>query len=179
MKDWIILYVRHGFEYKVLRVLQERLDTKYFSPFIPCWEKFYKNRGVILNKYKLLFPGYIFLQTEIDPKNVANELRRELRDKVKCKHIYKILHYGNNQDNIVVKAEERIYWDRLLDKNFCLSGSVGFIKSDLVNIVSGPLHGLEGRIKYINRHKREAIVEIEIMEEKREIRLMLEILYKA
>jgi transcriptional antiterminator NusG len=49
---------------------------------------------------------------------------------------------------------------------------------DTIRITSGALMGFESRIKKINRHKREAVVELQIMGAKREVSLMLEILVK-
>jgi transcriptional antiterminator NusG len=95
---------------------------------------------------------------------------------MKC--VYSLLHYGDNKKDVAVREEERSYWERLFDADFCVVGSVGFIEGDTIQITSGSLIGLEGQIKKINRHKREAIVEMEIVGARREVTLMLEIIEK-
>jgi len=77
------------------------------------------------------------------------------------KDIYSILHYGDDERDVVIREGERLYWERLFDADFCVVGSIGFIEGDAMRITSGALMGLEGRIRKINRHKREAIVEME------------------
>ena len=48
----------------------------------------------------------------------------------------------------------------------------------MIRMVAGALVGLEGRIKKINRHKREAIVEMEMMGAVRKVAVMLEVVEK-
>lgn len=57
-------------------------------------------------------------------------------------------------------------------------GSVGIIEGDKIVVTSGPLVGKGGCIKKINRHKHEAIVEMEVMGAVREVRVMLEVVEK-
>jgi transcriptional antiterminator NusG len=55
---------------------------------------------------------------------------------------------------------------------------VGFCEGDKVRVTSGALVGLESLIKKVNRHKREAIVEMEMMGDVRRVKLMLEVVEK-
>jgi transcriptional antiterminator NusG len=66
----------------------------------------------------------------------------------------------------------------MFDSNFCIRGSVGFVEGDVIRITSCALVGMESWIKKINRHKRKAVVEIEIMGNVREVKLMLEVVEK-
>jgi transcriptional antiterminator NusG len=119
-----------------------------------------------------LFPGYLFVQTEVEPELIADKLKKVMED---TKHIYSLLYYGNDKKNVVVRESERLYWERLFDSEFCIPGSVGFIENDRICVTSGALMGLEGQIKKINRRKREATVEMTMMGAKREVVLMLEV----
>lgn len=56
--------------------------------------------------------------------------------------------------------------------------STGIIEGDLVHIFTGPLQGMEGMIKKIDRHKRMAYLEIEIFGRKVEMQAGLEIIKK-
>ena len=185
MKNWVILFVRTGSEEKIARLLKEKLNAEEYQPFLPVRETFRKSKGVIRKERKLLFPGYVFIQTEIEAGSIAEKLKSDLTDMIVDMtdkwhdDIYKILHNGDNEKDVVVRKKERLYWERLFDTNFCVAGSVGFIEGDTIRVTSGPLVGMESRIKKIDRHKREAVVEMKVMGSVREIRLMLEVIEKT
>lgn len=176
MKNWVILFTRTGSEAKLAHILKEKLNAEEYLPFVPTKETPHRSKGVVHKVRKPLFPGYVLVQTEIEPNLIAEKLAAALRH---TKDIYTMLHYGGNEKDVVVREKERLYWERLFDADFCVVGSVGFIEGDTIRITSGALVGLEGQIKKINRHKREAIVEMEMMGAKREVVLMLEIIEKT
>jgi transcriptional antiterminator NusG len=103
---------------------------------------------------------------------IADKLKAALKG---IQDIYSLLHYGSNEKDVVMRESERLYWERLFGQDFCIAGSVGFIEGDRIQVTSGALMGLEGQIKRINRHKREAVVEMEMMGAKRDVVLMLEV----
>jgi len=181
MKNWVILFVRTGSEEKLICVLKEKLNAGEYQPFLPVKEMSRRSRGVIRKERKLLFPGYVFIQTDIESSSIAERLNSDLTGMIGDKwheDIYSILHNGDNKKDVAVREKERLYWKRLFDSDFCVTGSIGFIDGDMIRIKSGPLTGMESRIKKINRHKREAVVEMEVMGAVREVRLMLEIVAK-
>ena len=174
-KNWTILFVRTGWEEKLVSVLKEKLNPNEYSPFVPSKETAYRRSGIISKVRKPLFPGYIFVQTEIEPKLIASKLTLALTS---VKGIYSILHYGEDRNDVAMREEERLCWERLFNADFCVVGSVGFIEGDVVRITTGSLVGLEGQIKKINRHKRSAIVEMKMMGAVRDVVLMLEVIAK-
>jgi transcriptional antiterminator NusG len=179
MKNWVILFVRSGAEQQVVRTLKEKLDAAEYLPFIPVKEAPRRSRGVIHKVRKSLFPGYVFIQTEIASDSIAEKLRFAIADVVWNNDIYSILHYGADKKDVALREKERLHWERLLDDDFCITGSVGVIEGDAVRVTSGTLVGMESRIKRINRHKREAVVEMEVMGAVREVRLMLEVVERV
>ena len=178
MKNWVILFVRAGAEEKVTRSLKERLNADEYLPFLPIKESPRRLRGVIYKKCALLFPGYVFVQTEIEEKKIAKHLKTTLKDIIWHRDIYSILHYGTDKNDVALHEKERRHWECLLDAEFCLRGSVGIIVGNKIKVTSGPLVGLEGQIKKINCHKREATVELEMMGAPRPVKVMLEIISK-
>jgi len=181
MKNWVILFVRTGSEEKLARLLKEKLNADEYQPFLPVKETPRRSRGVIRKERKLLFPGYVFILTEIDTDSIAEKLKLDLTSTTGKWHddIYSILHYGDNKNDVAVREKERLYWERLFNSDFCITESVGFIEGDIIRITSGALVGMESRIKRINRHKREVVVEVDVMGAVREVRLMLEIVEKT
>ena len=179
MKKWVVLFARTGLEEELKEMLRENLNAGKFLPFVPTREASYKRKSITQIVRKPLFPGYIFIQTGIEAGLIADNLKMTLNNIKETKHIYSILHYGNDKKDVVVREEERSYWERLFDENFCIQGSIGVIEGDLTRITSGALMGMEGRIKRINRHKREAVLEMSMMGSIREITVMLEIVEKT
>jgi len=175
MKNWVVLFARTGSEEKLVQTLKERLNAEDYLPFVPTKEMPYRSRGIVYKIRKPLFPGYVFVQTEIEPNLIEEKLAKALEN---VKDIYSILHYGDDKKDVVLREEERLHWEHLFDADFCVVGSVGFIEGDAIWITSGALVGLEGQIKKINRHKRQAIVEMEMLGARREVAVMLEVLEK-
>jgi len=175
MKNWVIMFSRTGSEEKLVCILKEKLNTEEYLPFVPSKETPYRNKGVLHKIRKPLFPGYVFVQTDIEQSLIADKLAATLKG---VKEVYTILHYGNDKKDVVMREEERSYWERLFDENFCVVGSVGFIEGDTIHITSGALVGLEGQIKKINRHKRIAVVGMKMMGAVRDVSLMLEVIEK-
>ena len=165
----------------MVRSLKEKLNVGEYQPFLPVKEMPRRNRGVIRKERKLLFPGYVFIQTEIETGLIAEKLKSALTDVTEkwYEGIYSILHYGDNKKDVAVREKERLYWECLFDVDFCIKGSVGVIEGDTIRVTSGPLAGMESRIKRINRHKREAVVEMDVMGAVREVKLMLEVVAKV
>ena len=178
MRNWVVLFVRTGHEEKIRDALSEHLNVDENLPFVPHKETPYRRKGIVHRERKILFSGYVFIQTVIEPILIANKLRPVLEILKGNKHVYSLLCNGNNKNDVIVQEAERRYWEGLFDENFCIRGSVGFIVGDVTRVTSGPLMGMEGKIKRINRHRREAIVEMRIMGTVREVSLMLEIVEK-
>lgn len=57
--------------------------------------------------------------------------------------------------------------------------STGIIENDQVRILTGPLQGMEGYIRKINRHKRKAWVSIEMFGRSVDMEVGLEIISKV
>ena len=66
----------------------------------------------------------------------------------------------------------------LIGDDYIAQESVGVIEGDKITIKYGPLHGLEGSILKVNRHKRIAIIRADFMGGPREIKVGLEIIEK-
>ena len=66
----------------------------------------------------------------------------------------------------------------LIGDDYIAQESVGVIEGDKITIKYGPLHGLEGSILKVNRHKRIAIIRAECMGGARAIKVGLEITEK-
>jgi transcriptional antiterminator NusG len=172
MKNWVILFARTGSEEKLVQILKEKLDAEEYLPFIPTKEIPFRRQGIIRAIRKPLFPGYVFVQTDIEAELIADKLKASLKD---IKNIYSLLHYGSNTKDVTMRESERQYWERLFDADFCIAGSTGFFEGNKICVTSGVLLGLEEQIKRVTPRRREAIVEMQMMGATREVTLMLEV----
>lgn len=117
---------------------------------------------------RILFPGYVFLITQ-NPEKLVNGLKKVIG-------LTKLIGTG---DEIVPLVQEEI--DLLMkigtDKQL-VEMSSGIIENDRVQILAGPLMGMEGNIRRIDRHKRTAYLEIEMFGRTVEMKVGLEIIRK-
>jgi len=158
MDNWIILYVYDGAEERVVRKLKEKLNPSEFQPFIPMKEVIFRRKGIDNIELKMLFPGYVFMQTNVEADLIFDKIKILVRS---YSSIYSVLHYDGNEKNIALNRHERISLEQLMDENFCIKGSIGIITDGILHITSGPLMGMENKVNKIDRHKRSAIVTLE------------------
>lgn len=174
MKNWYILYVKTGYEEKIQKLLLKRLSSEYFISFIPMKKIVYKRKGNANIEKRICFPGYVFIQSEYEEKEFIKyvfPITQQLEG------AYLFLYYENKYD-IRLREEEKLYLSKFIDSNYCIEHSVGYVEGDKIRVVSGILMGMESEIKKINRHKREAIIEIFIMGDNRRLSVALEVLEK-
>jgi transcriptional antiterminator NusG len=138
-------------------------------------QKFFKRHGEVNIVTEHLFPGYLIVETAIESEEFLWRVRGSIN---KSQYIIKILAYGDAQD-ICVSDRDRAQIELLLFEDQCIETSRGIIKGDRIVVTEGPLRGRESMIKKINRHRREAVVELEFMGGVREVKIGLEIVERV
>lgn len=149
--------------------------TKLIDPglmgecFVPRCEVMKKFRGQWIKRAEILIPGYVFVQTK-DPDKLKPALRSVPR-------FTRLL--GN--DDMFTPLDDR---EMAFVQAFTSPGartvamSTGIIEGDEVVILNGPLVGHSGMIRKIDRHKRLAYLEMEILGRRKAVKLGLEIVTK-
>lgn len=172
ISEWYVVRVKSGEEDDAKELLESYdLDVKVLSR-----EYYWKSKGQVIKKNMKLFPGYIFVKSDLNYIDFDIKLNSIRYQNGK---IYKNLKYDNT--GIPALSETEIAMIRKMTgdyKNDVVESSIGFIEGDKVRIVDGPLFGLESNITYINRHKRIARLSIDFLGEVREIEVPLEIVAK-
>jgi transcriptional antiterminator NusG len=168
--NWYIIYVRGSYEEKLV----EYLNECGFTAFVPMKAKYFRDNGVAKTVNQLLFPNYIFVESDLD--NVEFSEKLELLKKRKSGFVKQLRH--DLQGTSALDSSEKAMIERLIGKNNIIENSIGFIENDKVVVTQGPLMGFESHIVYINRHKRIATIEIDIMGEIRSVQVSLEIVSK-
>ena len=120
---------------------------------------------------KILFPGYIFVRTD-----ALEALYLELQ---KVPETTKLI--GTGREIIPLNQRELKFLERFVQKvgtEKIVPMSEGIICGSRTVITSGPLMGMEGYIRKIDRHKRKAWLEVDMFGRKQNIQIGLEIVSK-
>ena len=168
--SWYVIHVRVGKEEAICYKIRTRVPENLWEEcFVPQVETIYKKAGEYQKVIKPLFPGYVFLVCQ-DPEQVAVSLR-------KVPDFTRILKTGEYFEPL---RQQEIDWLLTLAGNeFRVAMSTGYIVGDKICIVEGPMKGMDGAIRKINRHKRTAMVEVSFLGRPTLIRLPLEIVSKT
>lgn len=79
---------------------------------------------------------------------------------------------------IPLKKEEVEFLTAIGSEEHLTGMSKGYIAGDRIIITEGPMKEMAGQIRFIDRHKRLAVVQMEMFGRKMDIRLGLEIVKK-
>lgn len=171
---WYVLFVRTGREQKVEKLLKKRLGTDVFVPFVPLYERLFKISETVKKELKPLFPSYVFIESEVSDQEFL-KIRSTLI--YISSDILRILRYGNTE--IAMRESEKRMLLSLCNDDHCIESSSGIIVGDRIHVTDGPLKGWESMVRKVNRHKRQAWIEIEFMGDIRLVSIALEIVEKV
>ena len=168
--SWYVIHVRTGKEEVVCNKIRTRVPADLWEEcFVPQVENIYKKAGEYKKVISPLFPGYVFIVCQ-DPEKVAVSLR-DVPD------FTRILKTGEEFEPL--RQQEVDCMLTLAGNEFRVEMSTGYIVGDKICIVDGPMKGMDGSIRKINRHKRTAMVEVPFLGRPTLIRLPLEIVSKT
>lgn len=167
---WYVMQVRTGTEENI-RIQCERVIEKDVLErcFIPYYQQKKRFQGKWHIQENILFPGYVFLIAQ-NVEKLAESLHSVIG-------LTKLIGTGN--EIIPLNKEETQFLLRMGKEEQVVEMSTGIIENDKVKIQSGPLVGMEGDIKKVDRHKRKAILEIEMFGRTVEMQVGLEIVAKV
>ncbi len=168
---WYVIQVKTGEENAALESIKLKVDSSlYKTAFIPYYEKKRKVQGEWKTLKHKLFPGYVIIDTEEEKlENVYEELKN-------IPKLTKLLSVGDKITPVTYEEEE--FFKGLMDEDYMVRFSKGYIVGDEVNITEGALKNSIGRIKKIDRHKRIAKLQVKFCGRDTEIEVGLEIIEK-
>ncbi len=170
---WYVFFVQTGREHKVEQFLKEQLDSHLFMPFVPLQETLFKIAGTVKKELKPLFPGYVFVESEL----TSQEFIRRTSTLIHTSHaIFSLLRYSDKE--IAMRESEKRMLLSLCNDKHCIASSSGIMEGNRIYITDGPLKGFESLVKKVDRHKRLAWIEIDFMGDMRLIGVALEIVKK-
>lgn len=171
---WYVIQVRAGQEERIVlqcrKKIQEQPKTGWRARavFHPYYEQKRRYEGAWHIEKKVLFPGYVFLISD-DVEQLFFALKN-------VQGLTKII--GTGQEVVPLTDSEVLLLQKLGGDDQIVETSIGVMEQDKIRITRGPLMGLEGCIKKIDRHKRTAWLEIEMMGRIVETRVGLEVVEK-
>lgn len=170
---WYVLFVQTGREHKVEQLLKEQLESEVFIPFVPLQEILFKKDGSVKKELQPLFPGYVFVESELSSEGFFKRTSTLIHT---LHNIVSLLRYSDTE--IAMRESERQMVLSLCNDDHCIESSSGIMVGDRIHILEGPLKGCERIVRKVNRHKRQAWIEIEFMGSMRSVCLALEIVDK-
>lgn len=166
---WYVIQVRTGTEREIIKQCQTVISQEILEKsFLPCFEEMKRYQGSWHKEQKLLFPGYVFLISE-DSKQLYQRLKQVIG-------LTKLLKTG---DQIISLTDAEIqFLLKFGGKEQLVKMSTGFMEKDQITILDGPLKGMEGYIKKIDRHRREASLTLSMFGRLLDVKVGLEIIAK-
>lgn len=169
-KNWYILFVKSGTELDTCRIFENEKDVVCF---VPKKEALYRTKGKKRVMQKPLFPGYLFFQSSLDRIEFSQFFYRYRQD---TSNLLKEIRYDEDIPALTQEEEEML--ESLLNHEKVLVMSKGVIDNDQVIITEGPLCGYESKIIHIDRHKREAEMQVSLCNRLTTVKVPLEIVKK-
>lgn len=166
---WYVVQVRTGTEERIKIQCAKVIDQTVLEQcFIPHYLEKKRYQGAWHTEENILFPGYVFLVSQRLP-----ELYKNLRRVV---GLTKLL--GTGKEIVPLTDEETSFLQKMGADEYAIEISRGIMINGAVSITEGPLTGMEGYIRKIDRHKRKAWLEIVMFGRTMEMEVGLEIVEK-
>jgi len=169
-KMWYVIWTASRYEERMAeRIKTEAPPDSYKRCWIPRRTERRRVHGELMDVERVLFPGYILIETEA-PEAVQDALRS-------MKDFFGVLRTGDYFTPLSLSEEQLIR--KLTGENGIAGISIGVIEDGKVRVVDGPLVGFEKYIVAVDKHKRTAFLEMELLGEKRRIHVGLEVVDKS
>lgn len=167
--NWYVMQVLTGMEENICVQCRKDIEKSILEKcFLPFYEEKRKIQGEWKTLKKLLFPGYVFVISG-DKDCLYQKLKKVIG-------MTKLI--GTGKEIIPLTKEEVSFLLKFGGEEQIVSMSEGIIEGNKLLIRSGPLQGMEGYIRKIDRHKRKAHLEIPFFGRVQNVQMGLEIVEK-
>ena len=164
---WYVVQTVGGQEKHVLDLVDRLVGEELIQEsFIPQYEVKKRIQGAWKMRTEVLLPGYIFVITDR-----PGELREALRSVPKFTRLL-----GNNDVFTPLDDQEVAFINAFTEPDHrVVEFSNGVMEGDEIVVLNGPLMHQTGLIKKLDRHKRLAYLEFEILGRKKTVKVGLEV----
>lgn len=198
--NWYALYVESGREEMVQALIRKYLDESAIRALVPKRKIRERRQGQYFDVFKTLFPGYVLVQTHMDANMYYN--LKKLPKYYRLLNKYK---YSSNRDKDSKKFDNakedsendgekkfleptNLFFEinedeialilQLIGDEEVIEYSTVYVINTEVIVQSGPLKGMEGNIKKIDKRKNRAKIVLDFMGNKKIMDVGIEILAK-
>lgn len=166
---WYILQVATGSEARMKETLERFLGKELLNEvFYPLYESSYKKGGVRQIRTQVLFPGYLFLDTD----NVTG-LEERLKDMTEFQHLL-----STGKVCTPVGQEEKDFLEKHTTSGHTMCMSRGYMVGREVTITEGAFASYRGELKYVDRHNRYGVMTVRLGQRDVDMQFGLEIMGK-
>lgn len=167
---WYVIQVQARRELAVVEKCRERgLLLPGEDVFVMLYERMVKERGEWRKKTEAAFQKYIIAETED-----TDGFRIRLRN---VGEMAKML--GVDDRIVPIYPEEQEMLERLGGKEHIIRYSEGYTLNDKLIVTDGPMKGMEGRVKWTDRHQRLAGIEVMLLGHKVVVKMGVGILKRV
>jgi transcriptional antiterminator NusG len=163
--NWYALFVETGKEDLVQTMIRKYFDESAIHAIVPKRKLQERKQGQIIEVCKTMFPGYVLINTRMN-SNIYYTLKRIPR-------YYRLLNkYSHNdqneefyENNLFSKIDDSEMDSilQLIDHDGTIDYSTLYLEDGKVFVRKGPLMGLEGVIKKIDKRKKRARIVLNFM----------------
>ncbi len=154
MDNWYVLHVRTGHELPVAEAARGLSGVAAFTPIETIYER---HGGEFRELQRLLYPGYVFVQTE----------RLHAQRYYEFKRIDGVIRLLGLADGDIPRSVPEAEMQELLgmmDDQYVIGISHGIHDGNgKIKITGGPLASLRGRIVKVDTRQRRAVVRLSLM----------------
>ena len=149
--NWYAIYTRSRHEQKVY----QRLKEKDFETFLPLIERWSRRRDRRKKIHLPLFPGYLFVQTDMNGEIYLNILKTDSVVRILC-----------NEGKPAPIPDEQINAIQVLMKDGIAVTPFPYLKEGMrVRVVNGPLIGVEGMLVKTKPNKHRLVLSVDLLQE--------------
>lgn len=134
-------YVLHAESQNCKKIVSQLNSNEEINAFQPRFEKWFSNSKIKEFQIGYMYPGYIFIKTELSLETLKNR-------------------YMNEYPVFMMDASVKTIMEKMMDDSGIIRCSKGDIINKKLKVYEGPLKGLEDNVKHINRHKKVAFLDI-------------------
>ena len=154
MKNWYILFAQTEKQSQLCLLLEQ----EEVHAFLPMMEYYRRDRKGLAQKP--MFPGYIFVQSELDQKEFDS-----LLDSMEERR-WGFIRQLKEEGGTALSEEERAFFQWLLDDTGTVRMSYGYLNSAGKAVITyGPLIGCERHIRKLDKHNRSVMMDFAFREE--------------
>lgn len=169
---WYVIQVMSGEEHEkeqlFKKLILNRDGRTCDKIFVPMYVRKKRYQGKWHEEQKVLFPGYIFVDT--------SDIELFCQYLAKVPGFKKVL---RDADEIApITEEEKDYLLSMMDEHYIVQISVGYLIGDKICITEGALKNYQGSIYRIDRHRRTAQLMVNLFGRQTKVEVGLEVIQK-